>query len=127
MWQVFAYMLDPGPIVNSLMQHYERQGLVETYDFRMSRRMADAKDINDTEKCRRANCIPLSLPPCPPYVAGLDSLCLCLSPPGVSLSPILFSSLCFSFLLCLTVQDAQKYGQMMFFSLVVLVFFVTTR
>ena len=50
--QVFSYILDPGVAARHVLQHYEQQGLVEAFDFRMSRRLPDAVDLADPEKCK---------------------------------------------------------------------------
>ena len=50
--KVFAYLLDPGAVELQTLRHFEREGLVEVWDFRNSRYMAKREHLGDSEQCK---------------------------------------------------------------------------
>lgn len=49
--KVFAYMFDPGEVELSILEHFQRKGLVELFHYRVSRYLVDAEDLKREDKC----------------------------------------------------------------------------
>lgn len=49
--KVIVYLLDPGPAELKLLEHYEQQGLVDIWSFRLSRHLINRKYLNDSNAC----------------------------------------------------------------------------
>ena len=52
--KVFVYLFDPGPVEIQILEHYEREGLVETWNFRLSRYLMKREHLNDAQQCGRS-------------------------------------------------------------------------
>ena len=52
--KVFVYLLDPGPAEIKILEHYEKQGLVETWNFRLSRYLMKREHLTNSQDCGRS-------------------------------------------------------------------------